>query len=127
MKATEVIRLYNRDNSIINSNQIAIAKQVLGLHEINFSQLVVSPFRVDKNPTCSFYISKAGFLLFKDWALDEAYDLVDIICKKLSIGEDEAIKIIKNGEKSTSKVLYTVKSKEVSVLPRQISEFDLYL
>lgn len=55
------------------------------------SKLIVSPFRIDKNPGCSFYKSEGGTLFLRDWAKDIKYNWVDCIKAKYNLTFDQAL------------------------------------
>lgn len=55
-----------------------------------------NPFRVDRNPTCTFYRSGKGELIFKDWKTGWHANFVDVVMQKFNVGFGKAISIIAN-------------------------------
>lgn len=58
------------------------------------TKLIKSPFRDDKNPTCSFYYSKSNRLYLHDFATEEHIDIFEAVKKLFRINYAEAIKKI---------------------------------
>lgn len=56
--------------------------------------LIHSPFRADKNPTCSFYYSKSNRLYLHDFATEEHIDVIEAVKKLFKLSYSEAIKKI---------------------------------
>lgn len=55
--------------------------------KINLNYHYLSPFRADKNPTCSFYYSKNGVLRLHDFGTGEQYTALQAAMKKLGLSE----------------------------------------
>lgn len=55
-----------------------------------------SPLRNDKNPTCSFFRSSKGTLMFKDFATSQCLDAFSVVQKLFGCSYFEALRIIAN-------------------------------
>lgn len=55
-----------------------------------------SPLRNDKNPTCSFFRSNKGTLMFKDFATGQCLDAFSVVQKLFGCSYFEALRIIAN-------------------------------
>lgn len=55
-----------------------------------------SPLRNDKNPTCSFFRSNKGTLMFKDFATSQCLDAFSVVQKLFGCSYFEALRIIAN-------------------------------
>lgn len=55
-----------------------------------------SPLRKDKNPTCSFFRSNTGTLLFKDFATGQSLNVFDVVRTKYKCSLQQALRIIAN-------------------------------
>ncbi len=56
--------------------------------------LFKSPLREDKNATCSFYKSKSGDIIFKDFSGAFSGNFIDVVKEKYSVNFQKALKII---------------------------------
>lgn len=56
----------------------------------------LNPLRADKHPTASFYRSKKGELIFKDWKTSFHANFIDVVMSKFQCGYGRAITIIAN-------------------------------
>lgn len=55
-----------------------------------------NPLRSDKRPTCTFYRSKSGELIFKDWKTGFHANFVDVVMAKLQCNMPHAMKTMAN-------------------------------
>lgn len=62
---------------------------------INLNRHHLSPFRVDRTPTCSFYYSKHGVLRLHDFGTGEQFTALQAVMRKLNLGEKSALLQIK--------------------------------
>ena len=58
--------------------------------------LFISPLRVDKTPTCSFYKSKNGDIIFKDFSGQFSGNFISVVMFKYDCSYYMALKIIAN-------------------------------
>ena len=80
------------------------------------SKLIKSPFREDKNPTCSFYYSKLGRLYLHDFATEEHIDCIQCVKLLFNINYSQAIdKIISDREKFSSELNVSLEKKELNI------------
>lgn len=56
--------------------------------------MIKSPFREDKNPTCSFYYSKSGRLYLHDFATEEHIDIFEAVKKLFNLSYTDALRKI---------------------------------
>lgn len=72
--------------------------------EIDITKKYLSPFRKDKNPDCSFFISTSGELKFRDFAAGKTYNCFDAIKTYFKLNNfTEVLNLIKNKDiKSTT-------------------------
>lgn len=94
-----------------------------------------NPFRADKRPTCTFYRSKNGELIFKDWKTAYHANFVDVVMTKFNCVYARALKIIANDfgiiekpdyEKNKPAVKYNgeiVDSKSETFIQAEIQDF----
>lgn len=94
-----------------------------------------SPLRRDKQPTCSFYRSKSGTLIFKDFATGQHLNVFDVVQSIFRCDYFEALRIIANDfgivrdnalHKNPGKINLNpikIKDKEISKIQIEIQEF----
>lgn len=98
---------------------------------LNSKKLICSPFRSDKNPTCSIYKSRSGTLYFHDFATNDHYNCFNIVMKKYNCNYHEALKIIAkdfglisdNIEKKEIKIVQDIKTKLDTIIQVEIKDF----
>lgn len=61
---------------------------------VDFNRSYLSPFRKDRNPTCTIFATRRGKLWFKDWNGNFAGDCFDFVCAYYSCTLPEAMKHI---------------------------------
>lgn len=88
--------LSNRD-IIANIDQERVFRNYIGLKDI--ASKYINPYRPptykkDTNPSCSFYYSTDGVLLFKDWAIGRVYDCIQMVMAAENISRREAIDLL---------------------------------
>ena len=59
-------------------------------------QIIKSPLRQDKKPTCSFYKNKQGDLYFKDFRTKDHFNFIGVVQEKFDCSYYKALKIIAN-------------------------------
>lgn len=95
-----------------------------------------NPLRDDKNPTASFYRSKSGELIFKDWKTNFHANFVDIVMSKFGVTYVKALNIIANDfniikkphyEKHEAAVVYkgeVIEDKGETVIQAEVQEWS---
>jgi len=80
-----------------------------------------SPFRKDKNPSCGFYISKTGNIMFHDFSTGEKYNCFAFVKAKMQCNFDVALRIIAN---DFGLIKFTTRKVTESFI-KEASEIDL--
>lgn len=76
------------------------------------TKIIRSPFRQDKNPTCSFYYSKTNRLYLHDFATEEHIDVFEAVKRKLGLTYKQVLdRIIEDKDKFDTE-FYVEESKE---------------
>lgn len=95
-----------------------------------------SPLRDDKEPTCSFFRSNTGKLMFKDFATGQSLDIFGVVQKMFGCNYHEALQIIANdfnivkkndlpkNKGKINKSPVTIKDKEISKIQVEVQEFS---
>lgn len=73
-------------------SQEQIMEYYLGLPKIIVGRKFNSPFRDDKNPSCSVAYSRRGKLIFKDFATDFGGDCFDVAMEKMGVSYHDALR-----------------------------------
>lgn len=65
-------------------------------YEVSLRKRYKSPLRDDRHPTCAFYKSKSGDLIFKDFSGDFCGDFVNVVMRMFHVNYGTAIRIVAN-------------------------------
>lgn len=87
---------YQTPKEFVKANQTSLMKHFLGIEPD--ARQHRNPFRKDRKPSCTFYISSRGTLYFKDWATEECLDVLDIIRKTHGCTFTEALDIARTAK-----------------------------
>lgn len=94
-----------------------------------------NPLRQDRRPTATFYRSKSGELIFKDWKTNFHGSFVDVVATKFNVSYVKALKIIANDfgiiqkphyDKHKPAIKYTgevIEDKGETIIQAQIQEY----
>lgn len=95
-----------------------------------------SPLRDDKNPTCSFYRTPSGVLIFKDFATGQGFSITQVVQERFRCSYYQALKIIANdfgllkntnlkkNEGTISKKTITIEEKIPTYIQIKIKDFS---
>lgn len=84
-----------RDNILQRVPEEMIMEHYLGV-PVTERGLFRSPLRIDRHPTCSYFKTCGGTLLFKDFGADFVGDCFGVVMKKYGVGFHEACAIVAN-------------------------------
>lgn len=123
-----MIKATKHSANVVKDNQEKVMEYYLGIKP-QLGKLFLSPFRKDKNPSCSFYYSPQGTLYFHDFGTAKKYSAISLVMEKFGLTYPQAMDKVRSDLDKIA-TLSSAKLKEVDVqigiLPDALSNYLTY-